>query len=129
MKDAISRRHALGTLLAVAGLTVTANACGSSTATGAATTGPVTFWTLQDPTNTIQQAQVKSFNSTGHGGGEDGTLPGQQSPFRDRGAASRRPDRDERGAGQDEGSDGGADVSQGYPVGHGTSMARLASAV
>jgi hypothetical protein len=43
------------------------DACGSSGASGAATTGPVTFWTLQDPTNTIQQAQVKSFNSTGHG--------------------------------------------------------------
>lgn len=67
MKDAISRRQALGTLLAVAGLAVTVDACGSSGASGAATTGPVTFWTLQDPTNTIQQAQVNSFNSTGHG--------------------------------------------------------------
>jgi xylobiose transport system substrate-binding protein len=68
MKDAITRRHALGTLLAVAGLAVTVDACGSSGSSGAAaTTGPVTFWTLQDPTNTIQQAQVKSFNSSGHG--------------------------------------------------------------
>jgi xylobiose transport system substrate-binding protein len=68
MKDAISRRHALGTLLAVAGLAVTVDACGSSSPSAkASATGPVTFWTLQDPTNTIQQAQVKSFNSTGQG--------------------------------------------------------------
>jgi xylobiose transport system substrate-binding protein len=55
-------------MLAVAGLAVTVDACGSSgPSAAAATTGPVTFWTLQDPTNTIQQAQVKSFNSAGHG--------------------------------------------------------------
>ena len=67
MKDTMSRRQALGAMLAVAGLAVTLDACGSSGPSAAATTGPVAFWTLQDPTNTIQQAQVKSFNTTGHG--------------------------------------------------------------
>lgn len=67
MKDPISRRHALG-LLGLAGLAVTVDACGSSSSgMKASSTGAVTFWTLQDPTNTVQQAAVKAFNSTGHG--------------------------------------------------------------
>ena len=45
-------------------------ACGSSaskvTATGTGT-GKVSFWTLQDPTNSVQQAAVDSFNSVGQG--------------------------------------------------------------
>jgi xylobiose transport system substrate-binding protein len=68
MKDPISRRQALGTMLAVAGLAVTLDACSSTpSSTAASSTGAVTFWTLQDPTNTVQQAAVKAFDSTGHG--------------------------------------------------------------
>jgi xylobiose transport system substrate-binding protein len=68
MKDPISRRQALGTMLAVAGLAVTLDACSSTpSGTAASSTGAVTFWTLQDPTNTVQQAAVNAFDSTGHG--------------------------------------------------------------
>ena len=69
MKDAISRRHALGTMLA-AGLALTVEACSSSSSgsgAGTSSAGAATFWTLQDPTNTVQQAAVNSFNTAGHG--------------------------------------------------------------
>jgi hypothetical protein len=52
------------------------------------------------------------------GRGQHGTLPGQQGPLRDPGAARRRSYRDERRPGQDQGSDGGADVGQRRPGGH-----------
>jgi xylobiose transport system substrate-binding protein len=68
MKDAISRRHALGlAIAAAAGLTMTVDACSSSSGASDSATGPVTFWTLVDPTNTIQEAQVKAFNATKQG--------------------------------------------------------------
>lgn len=68
MKDPISRRQALGTMLAVAGLAVTLDACSSAPGSAtASSTGAVTFWTLQDPTNTVQQAAVNSFDTTGRG--------------------------------------------------------------
>ena len=71
MRDTISRRQALGGMLGIAGAAFVATACsssGSSTGTGsAAGTGNATFWTLQDPTNKVQQAAVNSFNSAGHG--------------------------------------------------------------
>ena len=74
MRDTISRRQALGGLLGVAGAAVVAacsspaSSTGTSTSSGAAAgTGDAVFWTLQDPTNTVQQAAVNSFNATGHG--------------------------------------------------------------
>ena len=71
MKDPISRRRALGTLLAgaaAAGMAITVDACSSSSkGSGTSGTGAATFWTLQDPTNTVQQAAVNSFNSGGQG--------------------------------------------------------------
>ncbi|SEL88069.1 ABC transporter substrate-binding protein [Streptacidiphilus jiangxiensis] len=42
--------------------------CGSSGGSSASSpTGNVQFWTIQDPTNTVQQAQVDAFNSAGTG--------------------------------------------------------------
>ncbi|WP_370092325.1 ABC transporter substrate-binding protein [Streptacidiphilus sp. MAP12-20] len=43
--------------------------CGSSGGGSSASspTGNVQFWTLQDPTNTVQQAQVDAFNTAGTG--------------------------------------------------------------
>lgn len=66
-------RHGRRVLAAVAAgtaLALAAAGCGSSAspASGsAAGTGNVQFWTLQDPTNTVQQAAVDAFNSTGSG--------------------------------------------------------------
>jgi xylobiose transport system substrate-binding protein len=69
MRDAISRRHALGAMLGgAAGLAVAVSGCSSGPKSAAASsTGAATFWTLQDPTNTVQQAAVNAFNSGGDG--------------------------------------------------------------
>jgi xylobiose transport system substrate-binding protein len=63
----VSRRWFL-TTAAAATLTVTAAGCGpSGSSKSSAATGSVDFWTLQDPTNTVQKAAVTAFNSTGKG--------------------------------------------------------------
>ena len=62
----VSRRWFL-TAAATATASVTVAGCGSSGAKTSSTTGSTDFWTLQDPTNTVQQAQVKAFDATGHG--------------------------------------------------------------
>ena len=70
MRDTISRRRAIGTMLAAAaGLALTVDACASpsGSSTGTSSTGAATFWTLQDPTNTVQQAAVNAFDTTGRG--------------------------------------------------------------
>ncbi|WP_433191092.1 ABC transporter substrate-binding protein [Actinoallomurus sp. CA-150999] len=41
--------------------------CGSAGGSASTAGGSVKFWTLQDPTNTVQQAAVDSFNGAGHG--------------------------------------------------------------
>ena len=68
MKD-ISRRQALGGLFGVAGLAVAASACSSSSggSGSGSSVGAATFWTLQDPTNKVQQAAVNAFNATKQG--------------------------------------------------------------
>ena len=51
-------------------LAVTMAACGSSSGSdgaAASTKGDVQFWTLQDPTNSVQQTAVDTFNGTGNG--------------------------------------------------------------
>ncbi|MBT2225045.1 ABC transporter substrate-binding protein [Nonomuraea sp. NEAU-A123] len=73
MKNVASRKLTFATLVATATLLATVAGCGSAaTSSGsggsaAAATGDVQFWTLQDPTNTVQQTAVDSFNSTGQG--------------------------------------------------------------
>jgi xylobiose transport system substrate-binding protein len=64
----VSRRGLLA-VTAVTALSVTMAACGSTHSAGTASTstGNVSFWTLQDPTNSVQQAAVDSFNSGGQG--------------------------------------------------------------
>ncbi|GAA4633813.1 extracellular solute-binding protein [Actinoallomurus vinaceus] len=53
--------------MASATLLIGAAGCGSAGSSASTPNGSVQFWTLQDPTNTVQQAAVDSFNSTGHG--------------------------------------------------------------
>jgi xylobiose transport system substrate-binding protein len=61
----------LAAIALTATLAVTVAACGSSSSShGAAagtTKGDAEFWTLQDPTNTVQQSAVDTFNGTGNG--------------------------------------------------------------
>ena len=49
------------------GLTACASSSSAGSKSGTSSAGAATFWTLQDPTNTVQQAAVTAFNSTGHG--------------------------------------------------------------
>jgi xylobiose transport system substrate-binding protein len=67
MKNSVSRRRALAAAVACAGLVAVVAGCGSSGGTANSTTGNVQFWTLQDPTNTVQQAAVNTFNNTSFG--------------------------------------------------------------
>lgn len=67
MKNSVSRRRALAAAAACAGLVAVVAGCGSSGGTAHSATGNVQFWTLQDPTNTVQQAAVNTFNNTSHG--------------------------------------------------------------
>jgi xylobiose transport system substrate-binding protein len=53
--------------MGAATLAVTVAGCGSSKSAASSPTGSTQFWTLQDPTNTVQQTAVDSFNSTGNG--------------------------------------------------------------
>ncbi|WP_051865228.1 ABC transporter substrate-binding protein [Streptomyces griseus] len=62
----VSRRWFL-TATAATTLSVTVAGCGTSGSSTASPTGDADFWTLQDPTNPVQQAAVDTFNSTGHG--------------------------------------------------------------
>ncbi|MEW2403121.1 extracellular solute-binding protein [Streptomyces sp. NPDC046862] len=62
----VSRRWFL-TATAATTLSVTVAGCGSTDSKASGATGTVDFWTLQDPTNTVQKAEVSAFNSTGHG--------------------------------------------------------------
>jgi len=68
--NSMSRRQVLATIGGGAALMATAAACkssGSSAAAGGSSTGDVSFWTLVDPTNTVQQAEVTAFNASGPG--------------------------------------------------------------
>ena len=66
MVNIMSRRVAAA--LAGASLVFAASGCtNSSSGKSSAATGDVQFWTLQDPTNTVQKAQVSAFNATGQG--------------------------------------------------------------
>ncbi|MEY9961998.1 xylobiose transport system substrate-binding protein [Streptacidiphilus sp. MAP12-16] len=67
MMNSISRKRACATLVVSAALVVTAAGCGSSAGSAKSATGSVQFWTLQDPTNSVQQAAVDSYNSAGPG--------------------------------------------------------------
>jgi xylobiose transport system substrate-binding protein len=62
----VSRRWFL-TATAATTLSVTVAGCGSSGSSTSSPTGNADFWTLQDPTNSVQKAAVDSFNSTGKG--------------------------------------------------------------
>ncbi|MCO6008070.1 extracellular solute-binding protein [Actinoallomurus purpureus] len=63
----MSRKRAVATLMASAALAMGVAGCGSAGSSASAPAGNVQFWTLQDPTNTVQQAAVDSFNSAAHG--------------------------------------------------------------
>jgi xylobiose transport system substrate-binding protein len=62
----VSRRWFL-TATAATTLSVTVAGCGSSGSSASSPTGKADFWTLQDPTNSVQQSAVDTFNSTGKG--------------------------------------------------------------
>ena len=62
----VSRRWFL-TATAATTLGVTVAGCGSSGSSTSSPTGNVDFWTLQDPTNSVQKAAVNTFNSAGKG--------------------------------------------------------------
>jgi len=62
----VSRRWFL-TATAATTLSVTVAGCGSSGSSTSSPTGDVDFWTLQDPTNSVQKAAVNTFNSAGEG--------------------------------------------------------------
>lgn len=62
----VSRRWFL-TATAATTLSVTVTGCGSSGSSTSSPTGNADFWTLQDPTNSVQKAAVDSFNSAGKG--------------------------------------------------------------
>ncbi|MEU1178672.1 extracellular solute-binding protein [Streptomyces sp. NPDC005820] len=62
----VSRRWFLGAT-AAATVSVTVAGCGSSGSSTSSPTGTVDFWTLQDPTNSVQKAAVDTFNSAGKG--------------------------------------------------------------
>ena len=62
----VSRRWFL-TATAATTLSVTVAGCGSSGSSTSSPTGNVDFWTLQDPTNSVQKTAVDSFNSAGKG--------------------------------------------------------------
>ena len=67
MKNNMSRKWTVVALAVGAALVMGVAGCGSSGSSASSPAGDVRFWTLQDPTNTVQQAAVDSFNSTGHG--------------------------------------------------------------
>lgn len=62
----VSRRWFL-TATAASTLGVTVAGCGSSGSSTSSPTGTVDFWTLQDPTNSVQKAAVDTFNKGGKG--------------------------------------------------------------
>ncbi|WNM32883.1 extracellular solute-binding protein [Streptomyces sp. Li-HN-5-11] len=62
----VSRRWFL-TATAATTLSVTVAGCGNSGSSSTSPTGNVDFWMLQDPTNTVSQAEVDSFNKGGKG--------------------------------------------------------------
>ncbi|MET7694077.1 extracellular solute-binding protein [Streptomyces sp. NPDC005483] len=62
----VSRRWFL-TATAATTASLTVAGCGSSGSSASSPTGTVDFWTLQDPTNTVQKAAVDTFNSSGKG--------------------------------------------------------------
>jgi xylobiose transport system substrate-binding protein len=70
-KTTLSRRALIASTVATVTLSVVAcSSPDSDTKTAApakAATGNVRFWTLEDPTNKLQQAGVDAFNSTGQG--------------------------------------------------------------
>src|SRR5258708_22071139 len=66
--NSMSRRQVLAGLAGGAALAAATAACGNSAAKASSPTGNVQFWTLQDPTNTVQRAAVDAFNSSGAGG-------------------------------------------------------------
>jgi xylobiose transport system substrate-binding protein len=53
--------------LAAGSALLAAAGCSSSASASKSPVGTVQFWTLQDPTNTVQQAAVDTFNATGQG--------------------------------------------------------------
>ena len=53
--------------LAAGSALLAAAGCSSSASASKSPVGTVQFWTLQDPTNTVQQAAVDAFNATGQG--------------------------------------------------------------
>ena len=67
MKNSTKRMRALVALATGASLVAALAGCGSSAGAAASPAGNVQFWTLQDPTNTVQQTAVDAFNSTSSG--------------------------------------------------------------
>lgn len=62
----------------ISALAIGLTACGSddsSSTTGTQGTGTTTFWTLEDPTNELQQAGIDAFNKTDQGTIEMNTVP------------------------------------------------------
>jgi xylobiose transport system substrate-binding protein len=77
MRTAMRGRNAVA-LATVGVLALGLAACGSddtSSTAGAEGTGDTTFWTLEDPTNELQQAGVDAFNETGQGSVKMTTVP------------------------------------------------------
>jgi xylobiose transport system substrate-binding protein len=77
MRTALSGRQTIVVAAATA-LALGLTACGSddsSSSAGTKGTGDTTFWTLEDPTNELQQAGVDAFNTTGHGTVKMNTVP------------------------------------------------------
>lgn len=53
--------------LAAAAMAVAMTGCGGASSNGSGSGQPVHFWTLKDPTNTVQQQGIDAFNATGKG--------------------------------------------------------------
>ena len=67
MTNRLSPLRRFATVAVSAALVLGVAGCGLSGSSASSPTGDVQFWTLQDPTNTAQQAEVDSFNTAGHG--------------------------------------------------------------
>ena len=69
MNSMMSRRQALATLAGGAAVMATAAGCSfkSASASASSTDGDVSYWTQVDPTNTVQQTAIKTFNASSKG--------------------------------------------------------------
>jgi xylobiose transport system substrate-binding protein len=77
MNSMMSRRQALATLAGGAAVMATAAGCGFKSAGASASSpdGDVSYWTQVDPTNTVQQTAIKTFNASSKGQVTLSTIP------------------------------------------------------